>query len=284
MSGFNLGPLVISFDQLWLILAFVAAWFFGWIASRGKPEARPTDALFSMAFVGLVVARLVFVLHYLSEYLDQPLSIIDIRDGGFDFIGGLVGMAIYAIFKFWRRPAMRRPLGSAIFAGVLVWGATGGALNLMQPSSSLPEVTLTKLNGHETSLSTLARQHDNKPMVVNLWASWCPPCRAEMPMLEKAQKNNPDITFLFVNQGETPDTVHQFIESESLDMDNLLLDDSQSLASTVNARAFPTTLFYDESGRLVNQRMGMLSSATLKRSLKNLKSDTDSTDPHKERQ
>lgn len=270
MSGLALGPLVISADQLWLILAFIAALLVGWFISRGNKQARPTDALFSMAFTGLVVARIFFVLRYLPEYLDTPLSIIDIRDGGFDFIGGIVGIVIYTTVKLWRTPSLRRSFPIALLIGILVWGGTGGALMLMQPDDPRPDIQLETLAGDNTSLDAVAHDNPGKPMVINLWASWCPPCRAEMPMLEKAQKNNPDITFLFVNQGETSDTVEQFIQEESLDLDNMLLDDAQRLGNSVHARAFPTTLFYDASGQLVEQRMGMLSRATLQRSLQEL--------------
>jgi thiol-disulfide isomerase/thioredoxin len=42
--------------------------------------------------------------------------------------------------------------------------------------------------------------------VINIWATWCPPCRREMPVLQQAQHDYPHVTFLFVNQGETRKT------------------------------------------------------------------------------
>lgn len=266
----SLGPLALSLDQLWLLLALIVALIAGRLASRGR-DPKPTDALFTLVLVGLVAARVAFVLRYWLQYADHPLGMIDIRDGGFDFVGGLVGMAIYAIFKLWRQPALRRPLGVAILAGALVWGATGGALGLIGSSQpGRPDVALSTLGGQSTSLDTIAAAHPQQPMVVNLWASWCPPCRAEMPMLADAQAHHADVTFVFANQGESADTAREFLSSESLAMDNVLLDPDRRLARSVGTQAYPTTLFYDAAGRLVDRHMGMLSRATLARSLQRI--------------
>ena len=79
-AALSLGPWAISVDQLWLILAFIAALIAGHLASRGRAP-KPTDTLFTLALVGLVAARVVFVLRYWPEYADHPLGVIDIRDG-----------------------------------------------------------------------------------------------------------------------------------------------------------------------------------------------------------
>ena len=64
---------------------------------------------------------------------------------------------------------------------------------------------LTELTGTRTlGLPEIIK---GKPSVVNLWATWCGPCRAEMPTLAAAQKNTPDVIFVFVNQGESQATV-----------------------------------------------------------------------------
>lgn len=286
----SLGPLAISLDQLWLLLALIAALIAGRLASRGG-QPKPTDTLFSLVLVGLVVARVVFVLRYWPEYADHPLGVIDIRDGGFDAVGGLLGMAFYASLKVLRQPALRqpalrRPLGVAIVAGALVWGATGGVLGLIGSSQpGRPDVALATLDGQSTSLETIAAAHPHQPMVVNLWASWCPPCRAEMPMLAAAQSRNSNVTFVFANQGESAHTAREFLSSESLTMGNVLLDRGRRLARHVGAQAYPTTLFYNAAGRLVDRHMGMLSRATLARALQRIDHDTpDSSQPHKEMQ
>src|SRR5680860_1751919 len=127
-------------------------------------------------------------------------------------------------------------------------------------SRGLPESTFSLLDGTPVSLAEVA---GNKPMVVNLWASWCPPCIREMPVLEKAQQDNPDITFAFVNQGEQPETISRFMNQYKLSLQNVLTDTSASLGRTTGSQALPTTLFYDANGQQVNAHLGELSRATL---------------------
>lgn len=86
-------------------------------------------------------------------------------------------------------------------------------------------------------------------------------------MLSTAQQHHTDVTFAFVNQGESADTIRHFLRSESLSMNNVLLDPNQQLAHKMDAYAFPTTLFFDAQGRLVRRHTGLLSQATLKHAL-----------------
>jgi thiol-disulfide isomerase/thioredoxin len=105
------------------------------------------------------------------------------------------------------------------------------------------------------------------PLVINLWATWCPPCRREMPVLESAQRMRPDVTFLFVNQAESMQSVSIFLITQGLTLDNVLFDASGRLGQAVGSMALPTTLFYTADGRLINSHLGELSQASLARAL-----------------
>ena len=104
-------------------------------------------------------------------------------------------------------------------------------------------------------------------MVVNLWASWCPPCRREMPVLAAAQQSDPEARFVFVNQGEDGTTAGNFLRSARLDLHYVLLDPSAGFGREVGSTALPTTLFYDASGRLVDTHLGELSVGALAKKL-----------------
>lgn len=68
-------------------------------------------------------------------------------------------------------------------------------------------------------------------VVVSLWASWCGPCQREIPMLEQAVAEYPDVRFLFVNQGKNLETVRHYLRQEGLSMEaSVLLEPEQSLA------------------------------------------------------
>lgn len=119
MLSFSLGPLVVSLQHLLLFLALGAALLGGWLAARGGGRnAEPV--LFNLLLLGLLVARLAFVVRYWPQYRGDFAQMLDIRDGGFLAWPGLLAAVLGALFWAWRRPALRRSLVSApARAGVL---------------------------------------------------------------------------------------------------------------------------------------------------------------------
>jgi hypothetical protein len=95
-----------------------------------------------------------------------------------------------------------------------------------------------------------------------------------MPVLAEAQRNEPDIIFLFVNQGENERVIDDFLAAEDLGLANVLLDTNGLLGREVGSYGLPTTLFYDAEGRQVGSHLGELSRASLARALEKLKTDT----------
>ena len=270
MLSVNLGPLSLSLAQLLLLSAFVIALIVGAITGRkaGIPIAGTLSDIFLFS---LVVARIGFVIQYFEQYRESIWGMIDIRDGGFSIMAGLLGALALTAWKLWRHPGTRRPLIIATASGLLTWGAVSLLVNLMESSSrSVLQSTVTLLDGSPVTLAEVAA---NKPMVVNLWASWCPPCIREMPVLESAQQHNPDITFVFVNQGEQAETINRFMSDHGLTLQNVLTDPNASLGRTAGSLTLPMTLFYDANGQQVNAHLGELSRATLAHNLKRF--DTD---------
>jgi len=143
---------------------------------------------------------------------------------------------------------------------------TTGAGWLQQSRVTLPAITLTSLQRQPIALADT----QGKPVVVNLWASWCGPCRREMPVLARAQQRHPDIRFLFVNQGETREEVEGFLGAERLALQNVLLDADSLTSTRLQVHAYPTTLFFDSHGRLQGLHMGELSAAGLQSKLDSL--------------
>jgi len=284
MLSFNLGPLAISVGQALMVFAVLVALAVGKLAARRR-VVPISDTLFTLGLVGFVIARVAFVAHYFPSYGLHPLAWLDIRDGGFEITAGLLGMGFYASYIVLRQPALRRPLGAALFAGVLTWGLTGGALSLIENQASRPpDAELYTLDGATTDLASLQQSQGNRPMVVNLWATWCPPCRAEMPVLEQAQTERTDILFVFANQAEAAPTIQDFLDRMQLDLGHVLRDRRGQIARQAGSAALPTTLFYDADGRLIDSHIGQLSKATLARALEGFDSESDHSSSAKELQ
>jgi thiol-disulfide isomerase/thioredoxin len=180
----------------------------------------------------------------------------------------VVAALLVAIWRGSRRAALRKPLILGLAAGALVWGGMFGAILLMN-NTALPKVSLTTLAGEPADLAALAA---GKPMVINLWARLCFPCRRKMPVLAAAQKRETGVRFVFVNQGEDGTTAQHYLTAAQLDLANVLFDPGAGIGREVGSMALPTTLFYDASGRLIDTNLGELSAASLASKLNRLAS------------
>lgn len=261
----SIGPVPMTLAVL--LVALIIAIAVGWQVARGAPDQPPVKVmptLLDMLFVGALAARIGFVLEWLPQYLADPWSIIRIGDGGFSIWAGVLAGVGFGAWRARKTTPLRRPLAFGVVAGLASWAVLGGALLLMQQSVlKLPATELTTLEGGTTRLSALS----GKPMVVNLWATWCPPCRREMPVLASAQTRRGDVTFAFVNQGESAAVISDYLRGGDLQLRNVLLDLFSSVSQEAGSRGLPTTLFFDADGRLVDTHMGELSEASLAQKL-----------------
>ncbi|MGF2736869.1 prolipoprotein diacylglyceryl transferase family protein [Marinobacter sp. DUT-1] len=270
MLSVGVGPLSLSIGHLLLVLAFVVALVVGALTGR-KQKTPISGSLADIFLVAMISARIGFVVRYFEHYQGDWLGMIDIRDGGFDPVTGLIVALLFAGYLMWRRANIRRALGAAVAAGMITWGFTAGAIALInQQTQGLPDVALTDLNEQPVSLADIS---GGQPVVVNLWATWCPPCIREMPVLEEAQQRYPDINFVFANQGEHPETIRRFLDEQNLHLDHVLSDRPGGFGRVVGSQGMPTTLFYNAEGNLVDTHMGELSHASLARSLERFDPD-----------
>ena len=117
-----------------------------------------------------------------------------------------------------------------------------------------PDFSLPSTDGNTVTLSSLRGQ----PVVLNFWATWCPPCRAEMPELEVFwQRYGPeDLVLLGIDQGESRHVVEQFARGVVDTSFPLLLDTRSDIGALYGVRALPTTVFIDADGRIQEITVG----------------------------
>ena len=260
MSSLQLGPLALPLPPLVLALAATLGLAVGKRLGRSVGvDAEP--ALLRMFLLGLVASRLGFVWEWRAVYLHEPWSILDIRDGGWEAVAGFAAACLYGLVLLQRQPALRKPLMAASFALLVSWTAGEVAIATLWGGSRqpMPALSLPALDGRSIALASIV----GKPTVVNLWATWCPPCRREMPLLQQAQAAHPELNFVFVNQGETRDVIVRYLQGQGIVLHNVLIDSRKATGAAFNEQALPTTLFFDTQGRLVSTRVGALSEATL---------------------
>lgn len=118
-----------------------------------------------------------------------------------------------------------------------------------------PDFTLETLEGEKLSLSDFKGQK----VLLNFWATWCPPCRAEMPHMQSFYEKNKDenITVVAVNltSGDNRDKLAPFINEYGLTFP-ILLDESGDIGKQYQAFTIPTSYFIDEQGNIVQKIVG----------------------------
>ncbi len=120
------------------------------------------------------------------------------------------------------------------------------------------DIVLTDMSGRQVSLDSFK----GKTVVLNFWATWCPPCRGEMPEFDELNKEfqkTGEAVLLAVNltdgKRETPERVAEFLRETGYTM-TVLLDEKQEAASFFGVRYIPTTFILDKDGRLAGQIQG----------------------------
>jgi len=158
-----------------------------------------------------------------------------------------------------RNHAIRR-VGPILLSAVLACGWTTAAASSV-PLRSVPEMLpAPELNLHDLAGGefTFARAHD-QVVLVNFWATWCPPCRKEMPALQRLSERLAGEPFIVlgVNVGEDPDRIADFLQSLPVYPGFPILLDRNGDASRVwQARVVPTTWIVDREARKVLGAVG----------------------------
>jgi len=246
---------------LWLSLLMLAVATVTWRRQLARALPQPTndDTPLALAGLGMLGARVGFVSLWWREYLESPWAVINIRDGGWWWPAGVAAIVLGATLLGWRKPPLRRPLllasTAAAAIGVLAVIVAGTLSNADQ--ERLPALQVHSLAGEPLPL------HDGRPTVINLWASWCPPCRREMPVLVEGAQRYPSVRFLLLNQGEDQATVEAAGKQWPIPAPLLALDVDSLVSNTLGVRGYPTTLFVAADGRILARHTGEVSSASL---------------------
>ena len=137
-----------------------------------------------------------------------------------------------------------------------------------EPAKQLaPDFTVVDPEGNVCQLS----QFRGTPVVLNFWASWCGPCKSEMPTFEaKAAELQGKVQFMMVNltdgETETPETAHAFIQEMGYTFP-VFYDTYQNAMTAYGVNAVPVTYFIDAEGYLVAYGSGAIDETTLQRGI-----------------
>ncbi|MDX2505640.1 MAG: TlpA disulfide reductase family protein [Gammaproteobacteria bacterium] len=127
------------------------------------------------------------------------------------------------------------------------------SLTALPDPQDAPEFTLQDMEGVSHQLS----DYKGKPVIINFWATWCPPCRAEMPSMERAWSKIKEqgIAMLAVNVGEDEDTIFTFLGDYPANF-TILLDSSGETAEQWPVKGLPTTFVLSPDGKIAYRAIG----------------------------
>lgn len=149
-----------------------------------------------------------------------------------------------------------RTVAFLLMAIAILLAACGQSADVEAPTESNADVpsdfALMSLDGDEVVLSEL----EGKYVLVNFWATWCIPCRKEMPYLQEVFEEHEDqLTVLAINMNEDAERVRPFIEEFGYTYP-ILLDPPDELAAEHNVRGLPVSFIVGPDGEIVYRRIG----------------------------
>lgn len=163
----------------------------------------------------------------------------------------------------------KKGLASAVLLmliGLLVW-------NLLEPKEpaiglekgdQAPDFELKTLDGQTASLS----DYQGKKVLVNFWATWCKPCRTEMPDLDAIRSEYDQVEVLAVNLTTTEKSVdHVAAFADELKLSFPILLDQKGIQARYQVLSYPTTYILDEKGRIVSVKHQMLTKKEIEQEL-----------------
>jgi thiol-disulfide isomerase/thioredoxin len=155
----------------------------------------------------------------------------------------------------------RRAARTATVAVVAIATALAGCAGTASGTSAdsdLPDVVLPALPGFAQEASELAAAELEGPAVLNFWATWCPPCRTELPGFQRASDERPEIRFLGLDEGFVAEESVTFLDEVGVTYEQFV-DEGGELAADLEITELPATVVLDADGAIAFRRVGPMS-------------------------
>lgn len=263
MNAVSMGPLVMDGSRFAVVLAMAAFLIITGVMSS-KVDQRFNRWSWIVLIGAVIGARLGHVILNWESFSQEPLRIFSLWQGGFYWPGAAVAIVLAIVFAL---PSMGLRLWALVpvACAVFVWNGVGILTGATQ-AIALPPQSFQTMAQDEFRFD----QMSGKPLVVNLWASWCPPCRREMPMMADLAANNDQAEFIFANQGEGQAAIQNYLKQHNIVLPQIIIDQFSDLSRHYGAPGLPATLFISADGILKSAHLGEISRETLQSNINRL--------------
>lgn len=280
-DAINIGPLVVPFLRLGAVLALaLGAWVAHLTARRWELDAGRVGRTAEWSlYAFLIGARAGFVAANWSAFVDAPWTALYVWQPGYLPVVGVIAAALVVAARLTRvSRGVRRSEAAALGVGALVAvvayaGVIGvGQIDLGSGSTRVgdpvQDFSLRDLEGREVGFADIRGQ----AVVLNFWATWCPPCRREMPALDAVYEayRGDGVVIVGVDVGERPAVVQRYIAETPVHYPIWVdapagesADRTAELHRRFGGVGLPTTVFISRDGVVRKIRVGELSRAVI---------------------
>lgn len=145
---------------------------------------------------------------------------------------------------------------------MILWNGSNSPVNLpvsdknpLEIKNVIREVSFVTTSGQTITIEDLR----GKPVMINFWATWCPPCREEMPLIESVyEQNSSRLNMIGVSVDQSSQDVSRFIDKENITFPIVIDNDQMNLQRKFGVQGFPTTYFINSEGELIATHVGLL--------------------------
>ncbi len=292
-ASISMGPFALPIRYL---AAFAAVLLAGLVISvilRRRPLIRRhvLDAATNAAIAFIVAWKLAPLVVDPAAVIHNPVTLLYVPGGSVGAVFGFIVAAGVVIVSLRRRHRNISVIGLPILAiaalSIIFYGLTGAGFSIASNinganvefrydrsvlETTVPVLPPTRGDTSRTSLQATLAEADGRPLVLNFWATWCGPCRAENPIKKAAYERwSGDALFIGVNLTTSEGgrgAVTDYIREHELPYP-VYLDTQASLQYAFGVRGTPTTLVLDAEEKLVDRRYGPMTRGWIDRALRN---------------
>lgn len=176
----------------------------------------------------------------------------------------IIGGAVYSVYSYNKTNSKSTNEATNNLSA----GSNSPHININTSKIKAIDFKLKDLNGREVSLSDFK----GKKVYLNFFATWCSPCKAEMPEIQKLyeETKDSDLVILAVDLGEDSGTVSNFINNKKYSF-NVLLDSNNLVAEKYQITSIPASYFIDKDGNIIDKHIGGMTIQDMKSYINKLK-------------
>ncbi len=272
-SQIHIGPLTLSVVSIILLLSALGSSLIIFIRFRKTYSGKIFFDKLSTSVIIAFAGWKLFPLFTSLRYIKSPLSLLYISGGVPGMIFGLTAAAVYLVAVFTYKNSLRKELLRilGIFSIIfLLFSIAIFAFYGIFPekrTEKAPDFTAADMNGSEISLSG----YRGKTVILNFWATWCPPCKAEIPELINFEKNisGKNAVLIGINAdsgGNSKDSVKEYIREKGINYP-VIPDPGGRISNLYGIKTLPSTIVISGDGKIVLRHTGAVSTNWLESQL-----------------